>query len=191
MVDSEILDFYGSGTVYALPLAARGHRVHLIDPVSRHVERARELSRAAEASLASAHVGDARSLGLPACTFDVVLLFGPLYHLPDERDRLDALAEARRVLVPGGLLLSSYISRFAFTTAYFHRPDEIRQEIDDVGLQFEDVFAVEGPGWGCEDLDSWLDDDSAREYLLRVLRRLESEPSLIGASPHLIAVSRK
>ena len=40
-------------------------------------------------------------------------------------------------------------------------------------------------------LDSWLDDDSAREYLLRVLRRLESEPSLIGASPHLIAVSRK
>ena len=133
-----------------------------------------------------------------------------------------------RVLVPGGLLLSSYISRFAsacdmiqdgklrqpsyaalvdrtltdgvhqnadgtssFTTAYFHRPEEIRQEIDEVGLQFEEVLAVEGPGWGCEDLDSWLDDDSAREYLLRVLRRLESEPSLIGASPHMIAVSHK
>jgi len=41
-----------------------------------------------------------------------------------------------------------------------------------------------------QDLDSWLDDEDGRERLLAVLRRVEAEPSLIGASAHLIAVAR-
>jgi hypothetical protein len=41
-----------------------------------------------------------------------------------------------------------------------------------------------------EALDSWLDDDVERERLLAVVRRVEAEPSLLGASPHLIAVAR-
>jgi hypothetical protein len=40
-------------------------------------------------------------------------------------------------------------------------------------------------------LDEWLDDAASRERLLRVLRRIETEPSLLGASAHLIAVARK
>jgi SAM-dependent methyltransferase len=44
---------------------------------------------------------------------DVVLLFGPLYHLTQRVDRLTALQEARRVLRSGGLLLAAGISRFA------------------------------------------------------------------------------
>jgi SAM-dependent methyltransferase len=192
-----------------------------------HVERARALSRESEAPLASATVGDARRLDLQDATFDVVLLLGPLYHLVERHDRIAALAEARRVLVPGGLLLSAYISRFAsacagiqegklrdagfaaivdgdltdgihrnptnrpdwFTTAYFHRPEEIRPEVEEAGFRFDDLVAVEGPGWVNEDLDAWLDDPTARERLLRVLRRLETEPSLLGASAHLLAVA--
>jgi SAM-dependent methyltransferase len=38
---------------------------------------------------------------------------GPLYHLLKEEDRRRAAAEARRVLRPGGLLLASFISRYA------------------------------------------------------------------------------
>jgi hypothetical protein len=41
------------------------------------------------------------------------------------------------------------------------------------------------------DLDSWLDDVAARERLLEVLRRVETEPSLIGASAHLLAIARR
>ena len=78
-----------------------------------------------------------------------------------------------------------------FTTAYFHRPEEIRPEIEEAGLRFDTMIAVEGPGWVNEDLDAWLDAADARERLLHVLRRLESEPSLIGASPHVIAVARR
>lgn len=78
-----------------------------------------------------------------------------------------------------------------FTTAYFHRPEEIPPEIEEAGLGFERTIAIEGPGWVNEDLDVWLEDAAARERLLHVLRRLETEPSLIGASAHLIAVARK
>ena len=222
-----VLDVGGGTGVYALPLAERGYRVHLIDAVSLHVERARELSAASRSPLAGAEIGDARQLHVADATFDVVLLFGPLYHLPERRDRVAALAEARRVLVPGGLLLSAYISRFAsacdgirdgglrdvsfasivdrdltdgvhlnptnrvdwFTTAYFHRPEEIRPEIEDAGLRFENLIAVEGPGWMSHDLDAWLADDATRDRLLHVLRRMESEPALIGASAHIVSVA--
>ena len=77
-----------------------------------------------------------------------------------------------------------------FTTAYLHRPEEIQPEIEDAGLRFEALLAVEGPGWMNQALDPWLDEDDARERLLAVLRRVEAEPSLIGASAHLIAVAR-
>jgi SAM-dependent methyltransferase len=44
---------------------------------------------------------------------DAVVLFGPLYHLTDRNDRVQALREAHRVLRPGGVLLAAAISRFA------------------------------------------------------------------------------
>jgi len=77
-----------------------------------------------------------------------------------------------------------------FTTAYFHRPEEIAPEIVDAGLAFDTLIAVEGPGWVNENLDAWLDNEAERERLLHVLRRLETEPALMGASAHLIAVVR-
>jgi hypothetical protein len=59
---------------------------------------------------------------------------------------------------------------------------EIEPEIGASGLRFNRLLAVEGPGWMNQQLDAWLDDDIARERMLEVLRRLETEPSLIGVS---------
>jgi SAM-dependent methyltransferase len=42
-----------------------------------------------------------------------VLLLGPLYHLPDRADRVRALAEARRAVRPGGLVVAATINRLA------------------------------------------------------------------------------
>jgi ubiquinone/menaquinone biosynthesis C-methylase UbiE len=91
-----------------------GYQVHLIDITPLHVEVARQASaRQPQAPLASAEVGDARMLPWGAALADAVLLFGPLYHLTERGDRIQALCEARRVLRPRGILLAVAISRFA------------------------------------------------------------------------------
>lgn len=77
-----------------------------------------------------------------------------------------------------------------FTTAYFHTPDELRAEMVEAGFDEVRVLAVEGPGGILTDLDAWLDDPGRRSLLLETIERSEEEPSLLGASPHLIGVAR-
>jgi SAM-dependent methyltransferase len=78
-----------------------------------------------------------------------------------------------------------------FTTAYFHRPEDLRREVIDAGFEVEGLYGVEGPSWILPDLDERLNDPERREILLRVARALESEPAVIGCSAHLIVVGRR
>src|SRR5207248_1072154 len=61
----------------------------------------------------TAAVGDARRLDAQESAYDAVLLMGPLYHLVERSDRLQALREAMRVVRPGGRVIDVAISRFA------------------------------------------------------------------------------
>jgi ubiquinone/menaquinone biosynthesis C-methylase UbiE len=108
-----VLDVGGGPGAYALWLAELGYRVHLIDPVPRHVAQAQSRSQQTARPLASCTVGDARDLRWKDCSIEGVLLLGPLYHLIDRAERLRALREAYRVLSPGGYLFAAGISRFA------------------------------------------------------------------------------
>jgi ubiquinone/menaquinone biosynthesis C-methylase UbiE len=111
-----VVDVGGAAGVHALPLAAAGYEVHLVDPLALHVEQARRASAEQPgAPLASATVGDARRLDRADASVDAALLLGPLYHLTERADRVAALAEARRVLRPGGVVGAAAISRFAST----------------------------------------------------------------------------
>jgi ubiquinone/menaquinone biosynthesis C-methylase UbiE len=78
-----------------------------------------------------------------------------------------------------------------FTTAYFHRPDDLRKEIVDAGFEAEGLYGVEGPGWILPDFDERWNDPERREFLIHTARALESEPAVIGCSAHLIVVGRK
>jgi len=78
-----------------------------------------------------------------------------------------------------------------FTTAYFHRPEELRREVIDAGFDVEALYGVEGPGWILSDLGERWTDPKRREIVLQVARALESEPSVLGCSAHLIVVGRK
>ena len=89
-------------------LIGDGHDVEIVDVVPLHVDRARRRGL-------RAHVGDARSLPHEDASFDVVLLLGPLYHLPSARDRAACLDEARRVLRPGGIVAAAGCSRLGVT----------------------------------------------------------------------------
>src|SRR4051812_5026284 len=96
-----VLDVGGAAGAYALWLAERGYRMHLIDAVPRLVEEARRRSEASPHRIATCQVGDARELAFPDGVADAVLLLGPLYHLTEVAERLRALREACRVLRPG------------------------------------------------------------------------------------------
>jgi SAM-dependent methyltransferase len=225
-----IFDVGGGPGVYACWLARQGYEVHLVDAHPLHVELARQASQAQpNTPLAGIKVGDARHLKRADASVDVVLLFGPLYHLNERADRLMALQEVHRILRPGGLLFGAAISRFAsvldglrqgffddpafvqiiergltdgqhrnptnhpayFTTAFFHDPKELEAEIQESGFLYERTLPIEGPLWLFPDVAANFHDQSRREPFLRLVRRLELEPSLLGASAHLLAIARK
>lgn len=225
-----IFDVGGGPGVYACWLAKQGYEVHLVDAHPLHVEQARQASEAQpEAPLAGIEVGDARSLKRPDTSVDVVLLFGPLYHLTERADRLTTLREVHRVLRPRGLLLAVGISRFTsaldglrqgllddpafvsiverdltdgqhrnpmnhpayFTTAFFHDPKELETEVKESGFQYERTLPIEGPLWLFPYVAANFDDQRKRELFLALVRQLEQEPSLLGASAHLLAIAHK
>ncbi len=78
-----------------------------------------------------------------------------------------------------------------FTTAYFHHPSELRDEIEEAGLIHERTIAIEGPGWLLQDFEDHWSDPRRRAQLLSYTARLETEPSLLGASAHIMAVGRR
>ncbi len=78
-----------------------------------------------------------------------------------------------------------------FTTAYFHRPDELDHEMRTAGFREVKVLAVEGVAWAAPDLADRVENPERRRALLDLMRRLESEPSLLGASPHFLGVGRR
>ena len=78
-----------------------------------------------------------------------------------------------------------------FTTAYFHRPEDLAAECEAAGLRPSATVGIEGPAWLLPDLDAWLRDNSRRTTLLAALARLEAEPSLLGASAHLLVIATR
>ncbi len=78
-----------------------------------------------------------------------------------------------------------------FTTAYFHLPDELESECQDAGFTVHEVVAVEGLGPLLVDLEERLGDEQRREQLLVDLEMLEREPSMLGATSHLLAMAAR
>ena len=77
-----------------------------------------------------------------------------------------------------------------FTTAYFHRPEELAAECAEAGLEHQTTVAVEGPGWLLSDLEARIADEHRRTVLLDALAALEEEPALLGVSAHLVVVAK-
>jgi ubiquinone/menaquinone biosynthesis C-methylase UbiE len=77
-----------------------------------------------------------------------------------------------------------------FTTAYFHRPDELVEELESGGFTDVEILAVEGVAWASRDLSERVADPEKLGAVLDLLRRLESEPALMGATPHFLGIGK-
>jgi len=103
------------------------------------------------------------------------------YFDPAQRLRTDTVSTHGRHNGEGGL----------FTTAYFAQPAEVPGEFTDAGLTVEGQYGLEGLAWLMGGIEDWLDDPERREAVLAATRRTESEPTLLGASGHLLTVGRR
>jgi ubiquinone/menaquinone biosynthesis C-methylase UbiE len=111
---ARVLDCGGGPGRYAIALSRQGYQVTLFDLSAGCLRLAQEKAAEAGVKLAGFERGTATDLSrFPDDSFDAVLLMGPLYHLLQEAERRQALAEAYRVLKPGGPLFSAFIGRYA------------------------------------------------------------------------------
>ena len=109
-VPAIIADIGGGPGRYTLWLASLGYQVLHRDIVPLHIQQLSALIAGADVHSA---LGDARSLDLPDESVDAVLLLGPLYHLTQRADRVQALREAHRIVRTGGPVFGAAISRWA------------------------------------------------------------------------------
>jgi SAM-dependent methyltransferase len=74
-----------------------------------------------------------------------------------------------------------------FTTAFFHAPAQLAEEMRAAGLGDVEVVGVEGPAWLWGDRGSEPDDEEWRTAALWAARTVESEPDFVPVSAHLLA----
>jgi S-adenosylmethionine-dependent methyltransferase len=222
---AKIADIGGGPGRYAIALAKVGYAVTLVDLSRDSLALAREKAEAAGVALeATVHANALDLSGLASSTYDAVLLFGPLYHLLVEEERLQAVREAMRLLRPGGSLFATFITRFAqfrwaayydatwlardreyterflatgihrhpdlFTDAYFAHPDEIVPFMESAGLSTVCMVGCEGAVSHNEERVNRLEGDDWA-YWAQLNYRLGQEPSMYGASDHLLYIGRK
>jgi SAM-dependent methyltransferase len=207
-----VLDVGGATGVHAAWLAGDGHRVHVVDPVPEHVVTAaglagvtaevgdaRRLTQSDDGVDVTLLLGpmyhlvteDDRTRALAEAVrvtrpgglviAATVSRFAAWY----DKSRLREFPEWARMLErvrDTGVLRDHR----GFTGAYLHRPEEIRAEFAAAGLTAPRQFGVEGALWMSAGLDEDLADESHREALLAGLRDMESEPSLLGVSAHVL-----
>ncbi len=121
-----ILDV-GAGTGrYSIPLAEEGYEVTAVEPVRNNLGRLKMKN-----SDVRAYQGDARKLKrFEDASFDMVLLFGPMYHLMEEKEQFTALMEAKRVLSPGGYLLVAYVMNEYCVLTYGFKERHILESLE-------------------------------------------------------------
>lgn len=78
-----------------------------------------------------------------------------------------------------------------FTSAFFHHPDDLKSEINESHLLLEHLLPVESVGGLIPHFEKYWADQNRRMHLLELLRKVETDPSLLGVSSHLLAIVKR
>jgi len=168
-----------------------------------------------------AYQGDARNLKkFQDNSFDVALLFGPMYHLLTYEDKLKSLLETRRVVKKGGLIFISYLMADYAILIHGFRDGKIQENIASGRVDKNYKLTAKEPDLysyvRLETINKLKDDaglnretilaqDGASDYMRNVLNSMDEDtfrvfidyqisvaerPELLGASSHVMDVLR-
>ncbi|MCK0125094.1 class I SAM-dependent methyltransferase [Gelidibacter sp. F2691] len=226
---SKIIDIGGGTGKYSEWLAQKGHEVHLVEPVSKHIAIAQKRANKLKNKF-SVNLGEARKLEFPNNFADLVILHGPLYHLQKKEDRDLAISEAKRVLKNDGIILGFAINYTASTLvgllhglihkktffemckeelitgihnppydfpwllaeAFYHKPEQLKDEFVNQKLTYLNIYAVEGMAWLDKEYFANMLNNRRQKTLIELIQVTENDSYLLPFCPHMmIAVQKK
>ena len=109
----KILDV-GAGTgKYSIYFKNKGYDIEAVELVKQNLN----ILKKKDPSI-KAYLGNSINLSfLPSNTYDIILLFGPMYHLISYEEKLQTLNEAKRLLKDDGIIFISYcMNEYAIIT---------------------------------------------------------------------------
>lgn len=112
----KIADIGGGPGRYSFNYAQKGYEVSLVDLSSENISLAKNKSKEMNIELKEMHVGTSTDLSfLESESFNLVLCFGPLYHLENEEDRTKTINECKRILKENGILATMFLTPWSHT----------------------------------------------------------------------------
>lgn len=214
---ARILDA-GAGTgAYSLYFARQGYQVDALELAEKNVRVFREKLEGHSGLPLTLRQGNAIDLGeYESDSYDIVLLFGPLYHLHKPEDRQRCISEAKRVCKPDGMIFFAFIHNdmvilteldydphwldgetydhdsfkvmdFPFV---FHTVDQCRQMLAEGGVQVIHEVASDGVSELMAERINGLSESEYAQYL-RYHYYCCEKPEMLGHSNHLLFVGCK
>ena len=212
-----VLDI-GAGTgAYSVYLDKEGYKVDAVELVKHNIDVFKK-----KGSSVNIIQGNALDLNMfEDNTFDVTLLFGPMYHLLKEEEKLKALSEAKRVTKKGGtILVSYYMNDYAVLTYGFLKQHILESKANGQIDENYHIVAQDGDLYSMvrlEDINEFnkktdltrikiIASDGASDYIRTPLNKLSEEefneflkyhlsicerPDMLGASSHLLDIVTK
>ncbi len=104
MGNPTIIDIGAGSGRYSAELADMGYQITAVELIKHNVRKIEALKKDIKV-----YQGNALNLKqFKEESYDLTLLFGPMYHLVNKQDKLKALNEAKRITKKGGIILVAY-----------------------------------------------------------------------------------
>lgn len=212
---AKILDVGAGAGEYSLYFGRKGYEVSAVELADSNIEAfRRKLTPADSIELVQGNALDLSRFSDDS--FDAVLVFGPLYHLHEEADKLQCIEEAKRVCKPDGKIFFAFISNdMVILTMFKEHPDYFINgaynkesfRLDDFPFVFHTVgkcrellrfgkvhvlheVASEGVSELMQKEINDMDEESYQQYL-RYHFYICEKPECLGMSNHLLFVAEK
>lgn len=208
----KILDIGAGAGEYSFYFAEKGYEVSALELADSNIAAFKKKLRPEhKIELTQGNAVDLSCY--PDNSFDIVLMFGPLYHLHNEADRQKAILEAKRVAKPGAVFFFAFIgndmifiTELNYDSDYikagdydretfkmddfpfvFHTVDSCRRILENGGIKIKHEVASDGVSELMAEKINGLDDEDYEIYL-RYHYYCCEKPEMLGRSNHLLFV---